>query len=956
MLGIGFKLSDTPPASIERPLREYIAREYAPTAATEAPNAAALTPAQEEALTQFLQLKNDVDLVRTPSAISRHVLLRYYGQLERFAARFPCADTQAPGAAMASGSPPLKLQFTWNDSFCPRKKITQSSVKFEQAAVLFNYGALESQLGVQTDRSDAEGLKAVCKHFMLAAGAFTAVKDQLMSHCLGTRTPDMSVEGLNMLTQLMLAQAQACFYEKAIKDQMKDAIKAKLVHQALEFYLAALDCANSSTLNGTIDPTWARHVQFQVSCMRTATQFWQAKATKEVALQRGVGYGEEISRLIAADAESQKAIEQATQNRLPQSLIQSARALQNVVQENLRVAQKDNASIYLENVPRFNDLPAVGKACMVKPLVLTAAEIANEMPNGDLFEQFVPNAVRQQAAAIKDEVQQLVQKTVEKVGKSNEAVKQKLQVLGLPASIEAFEKTSDNGIPTTIWGKIQYLQTSNRMLLGDPAAASRVVQDHIQANAQASEQTEKRLHGIDKKLSDEEAEDNVCRLNYGGSKWSRPASSALNRSFRDDIDRYYRLLNEAKTSDNVVQDKLQTHQQLLELLSQSKASLDAQLPLLEQQNSSCTQEIEALSTLLLRLGHLMEEKEQIVNDFHASHEKFNALPVLLKGLDQAATDAALAQEKQFFVQHFVERVDAICTEELTVLGEITVANKQFEGKKANDPLLLARQTFLQQLSDAVDVFEQLQSHVKEGKKFYTDLTARVQELEQTVADHCAARDLEKRELELNLRADEEMRQREAHDARVAEQMMRDLHVRDTTAMQSQTQMSDEAFARQLAGDTPQLYPSQAAQATRSPSGQGPPPPSYDYAMAQAHATNSPPAGARPSYQPATQGTGAYGYGQSHVYTQYQNGSQANAPRNPYGYASAPQQSYSSSPPAPQYMNYYNQAPPNASGPTQSQTMPPSQYYQYPAYQNYQGQAQQPAPHPGFPRSPPGSSV
>ncbi|KAJ0395238.1 hypothetical protein P43SY_007137 [Pythium insidiosum] len=335
MLGIGFKVSDTPVPSLERPLREYISREYAAGGDSD----------QDAAIEQFFQLKGDVDLVRTPSALSRQVLLRYYAQLERMVARFPC-DAMSSGTGTA---PPLRLQFTWNDSFCPRKKITQTGVRFEQAAVMFNVGALESQLGVQTDRSSGEGLKTACRHFMQAAGAFTFVKEQLVDQCIGTRTPDMSPEGLGMLISLMLAQAQACFYEKAIKDQMKDAIKAKLVHQALEYYTTALEFCNSSALNGTIDRMWSIHVLFQVFCMKAATQYWQAKAVKETALARGIGYGEEIARLQAADSECNEAIKVATQNKLPPSLGQSIKSLQRVIQEQLQTARKDNASVYLEN-------------------------------------------------------------------------------------------------------------------------------------------------------------------------------------------------------------------------------------------------------------------------------------------------------------------------------------------------------------------------------------------------------------------------------------------------------------------------------------------------------------------------------------------------------------------------------------------------------------------------------
>lgn len=942
MLGIGFKQSDTPLPTLRRPLQDFILREYAaelsPTAAPAADTGGALPPAQQDAVDNFFQLKTDVDLVRTPSVISRHVLLRYYAQLDRFVARFPCEASVPNGAGSSSSAPALRLQFTWNDSFCPRKKITQASVRFEQAAVMFNYGALESQMGVQTDRSSADGLKAACKHFMLAAGAFARVKDELVSQCLGARTPDMSAEGLGLLIYLMLAQAQACFYEKSIKDQMKDGIKAKLAHQALEHYMSALDFCNSSALSGTIDRTWSIHVLFQVRCMKAATQYWQAKASKEIALTRGTGYGEEIARLKAAEDECHEGIKVASTNKLPGSLVESVKALQRVIREHLQTAQKDNSSVYLENVPKFTDLPAIGKANMVKPLLVTSEELAQELSGGDLFEQFVPKNVLRRAADVKDEIKQLLVATTEKVSESNEMAKNKLNALGLPASIEAFEKTSDNGIPMTIWQKIQHTQSANQIFVRADFAdtgdvhnntVSFFLQQKLKENQSASDIAEKKLHAVETQLGAEEIEDNVCRQNYGEKRWSRPSSATLNQNFRADIDRYYKLVHEAKNSDDIVREKLHANAAKLVLLAQSKTSLDRQLPLLQQENSSCGIEINELSSLLLRLGNLIDEKDQVVKDFTSSYDKFNALPILLNGgKDAVKSEAALAAEKQFFSTHFADKIEIVCAEEQALLGQIVDANAQFDAKKASDSVIQARQAFLQLLSDAVDVFEQLESHVKEGNKFYEELQARIDQLHQTVADHCAAREIEKRELELNIASDDEMKRSEASDAAMAQQMMANMQLRDASAS-SLAQTSDEAYARQVAGGASQFYPPQQQQA----------PPSYNNFARQQ--------GQQPQPQPQPQqqhGQGAYGY--THPYAAYEQSS---------GFASAPptqsQSSYGGFPPsqasgAP-FGNFYNQQQQPQQQPQQQQQQqqqqPPQQqqqaaygyYRQYPAYQQQQ---------------------
>ncbi|ETM39759.1 hypothetical protein L914_14115 [Phytophthora nicotianae] len=872
MLGIGFKLSDTSAASLRSSLGDFLRREYASDGDTQQ------TESHQAALDQFGQLKKDVDLVRTPSAISRHVLLRYYAQLDKMAQRFPC-DGDAAGRAS------LQLQFTWNDSFCPRKKSTQTGVSFEKAAVMFNVGALESQLGVQTDRSTAEGLKTACHHFMRAAGAFQEVKDKLVERTLGARTPDMSAEGLGLLTYLMLAQAQACFYEKAIKDQMKDAIKAKLVHQALDYYVSALEFCRSSALAGAIDRSWSVHLQFQVHCMRAATQYWQGTASKAAALDRGAGYGEEITRLAAADAECTEACKVATQNKLPTSLLQSAQALQRVVREHLDAARKDNASVYLEKVPKFSELPAVGKAAMVKPLGFTNEELQQELGGGDLFEQFVPKDLLLRADGVKQEIKTVLEQTEEKVSKTNEAAKGKLHSLGLPASIEAFEKTSDNGIPRTIWQRIQYVKVTTASAAMGPGGSKEnpvaaFIQQQLQENQRMSDDAEKNLHAIESRLSQEEVEDNVCRQNYGEKRWARPVSSSLNQNFRADIDRYYRLVKEAKTSDGIVREKMTANQESLEALSRSKSSLDQELPALLQDNSSCKEEIAQVSSLLLRLGQLVEEKDQVLRDFRGSYDKFNALPVLLSGnkANGVSTDAALETEKQFFRDHFEGKIAAICEEEQTLLDDLVQANSRFEAKKETDHVLRERQAFLQHLSDAVDVFEQLESHVKEGAKFYGELSVRIVQLHQTVADHCSARELEKRELEMNLTADDEMRQREVEDAALAQKMMNDMQLRDAAAGPN---ASDEALARRLAGSTPQYYHSSSSQQSA--------PPSYDYARLQTQQQQ-----------------------QQHPYAQYQQ---------------------TQGPPPPSYGNVSTSAPPPPYGSNPSQPQQQAyNYYQYPGQQ------------------------
>lgn len=75
-------------------------------------------------------------------------------------------------------------------------------------------------------------------------------------------TPDMSPDTLGALSSLMLAQAQEIFVHKAIHDQMKDEVIAKLSAQAEELYGDALKLFQREIFRSFWDKEWVPLVSF----------------------------------------------------------------------------------------------------------------------------------------------------------------------------------------------------------------------------------------------------------------------------------------------------------------------------------------------------------------------------------------------------------------------------------------------------------------------------------------------------------------------------------------------------------------------------------------------------------------------------------------------------------------------------------------------------------------------
>ena len=118
----------------------------------------------------------------------------------------------------------------------------------EKAAVLFNLGAVHSQMGLSMDRSAVEGRRQASHSFIAAAGAFAFLRDNVaMKASMGTSTTvDMSVECAGMLERLMLAQAQECVFENTIAKGSTPGVCAKISRQ-VHFSISTLRLCHSIT-------------------------------------------------------------------------------------------------------------------------------------------------------------------------------------------------------------------------------------------------------------------------------------------------------------------------------------------------------------------------------------------------------------------------------------------------------------------------------------------------------------------------------------------------------------------------------------------------------------------------------------------------------------------------------------------------------------------------------------
>eukprot|EP00090_Calanus_glacialis_P005356 TRINITY_DN14162_c0_g1_i1.p1 TRINITY_DN14162_c0_g1~~TRINITY_DN14162_c0_g1_i1.p1 ORF type:complete len:399 (+),score=173.33 TRINITY_DN14162_c0_g1_i1:68-1198(+) len=258
-----------------------------------------------------------------------------------------------------------KIYFKWLDAFdrgswfggsIPYTMST--NLLYEKACVLFNIASLSTQVGAAQDLATEDGMKKAVKMFQLAAGIFSAVSTPPPASPSEQKpTPDLSPESAAALSSLCLAQAQEVVLQKAMMDNKKDAIIAKLARHTDILYTETASLMQKETVKGLWDKTWFSIVTGKQAMYSGLVQFHQARVCKAEKT-----IGQEIARLQLARElliKSEPLLVQGGQG--------GAQKWVDLCDTSLQEAKKDNEFIYFEKVPPVEELVPVEGAAVVKP-------------------------------------------------------------------------------------------------------------------------------------------------------------------------------------------------------------------------------------------------------------------------------------------------------------------------------------------------------------------------------------------------------------------------------------------------------------------------------------------------------------------------------------------------------------------------------------------------------------
>lgn len=219
--------------------------------------------------------------------------------------------------------------------------VSQNNLRFELANVVFNLAALYSQLVSSLNRTNADGLREAANYFSRGAGAIAHLRDDIIPEMRSSPPEDMDNMTLDCLEQLFLAQAQECYWAKAVMDGLRDASIAKLAAQLSDYYSTASDFAVKSD---AISSEWIHHMTAKHHHFAAVAQY---RASRDCLEKRR--YGEEVARLRDSLACVNEGLKEARY--INKVVLGDLQGLKSRLVEDLKRAEKDNDIIYLRMSP-----------------------------------------------------------------------------------------------------------------------------------------------------------------------------------------------------------------------------------------------------------------------------------------------------------------------------------------------------------------------------------------------------------------------------------------------------------------------------------------------------------------------------------------------------------------------------------------------------------------------------
>ncbi|XP_053913203.1 tyrosine-protein phosphatase non-receptor type 23 isoform X2 [Cuculus canorus] len=638
-------------------------------------------------------------------------LRKYFGQLHYLQSRIPMGAEQEAAVPIA-----------WTEIFSG-KTVTHEDIKYEQACILYNLGALHSMLGAMDKRVSEEGMKVSCTHFQCAAGAFTYLRD----HFPHSYSVDMSHQILNLNINLMLGQAQECLLEKSMLDNRKSFLVARISAQVVDYYkeaCRALENTETASLLGKIQKDWKKLVQMKIYYFAAVAHLHMGKQAEEQQK-----FGERVIYFQSALDKLNEAIKLAKGQ--PETVQEALRFTMDVIGGKYNSAKKDNDFIYHEAVPALDTLQAVKGAPLVKALPVNPTDPAVTGP--DIFAKLVPMAAHEASSLYSEEKAKLLRDVMAKIEAKNEVLDQFMDSMQLdPETVDNLEMYDH--IPSILMEKCAALSVR-------PDTVKNLVQS-MQVLSGVFTDVEASLKEIRDLLEEDEAEERKLQELLGkippgqGSPPPPPSPSPALAEVSKECSKYLEVHEKASFTNTELHKAMNLHIGNLRLLSGPLEEVRAALP-----SPSLTEDdkqvLQNLKRILAKVQEMRDQRMSLEQQLREMIQK-DDITTSLVTTDRSEMKNLFEEQLKKYDQLKVYLEQNLAAQE-NILKALTDANVKYAAvRKALAEVEHKWNTTVQTLVASYEAYEDLMKKSQEGKDFYTDLEGKATKLLEKARSACQA--------------------------------------------------------------------------------------------------------------------------------------------------------------------------------------------------------------------------
>ncbi|MEE6520683.1 hypothetical protein FKM82_018599, partial [Ascaphus truei] len=208
------------------------------------------------------------------------------------------------------------------------------------------------------------------------------------------------------------------------------------------------------------------------------------------------------------------------------------------------------------------------------------------------------------------------------------------------------------------------------------------------------------------------------------------------------------VLDRAMGADAVVKERYQTHRETISILCKPEAELSAAIP---SANPAKTMQgcevVSILKSLLAKLDEVKKEREQLENDIKSVNFDMTSTFLTALAKDGAFNEEAISvTELDRIYGRYTHKMQENLKNQEELLNSIRASHQDFSKMKQSNSEANLREEVLKNLAVAHDHYVELVGNLKEGTKFYNELTEILLRFQGKCSDIVFARKTERDEL------------------------------------------------------------------------------------------------------------------------------------------------------------------------------------------------------------------